>query len=242
MINGKIPAVGVEITSVPVMEHRHCPEAITKVRFDAEKWRDLNRLMVRMGNKEYAAYLLGDTMDGVPRVTDYYIPEQEVSYTSADIIEDDLPDEVRLNIIGWIHSHHHMAAFHSGRDEDSMNYPLNVVISLTGHKATYRHATSCGNVIRSEVELVIVEEERVIPGVEKIKDKVFIYQKGFQGDNFNEFGGYNNWYEDTETPRETKCLAKVEKFEAKTRAERQKFAESSMINRKRVVLNKAGME
>jgi hypothetical protein len=186
--------VGDEITSKPVAECDSCPEIILKVRFLNEKWRDLHTLMTRMGNMEYAAYLLGKIgEDGIPCVMDYYIPDQLVSTVEADITEVVIPEDIRDSRIGWIHSHHSMGAFHSGRDEDSMNYPLNVVISTTGYVATYRHATTCGRILRSKVEIVLVEPDRPIHGEEKIKEKRFeVVTK------FPQFGGMdpaNGWNE-----------------------------------------------
>jgi hypothetical protein len=169
--------VGDEITSTPTTECEECPEKIVKVRFLTEKWRDLHTLMSRMEGKEYAAYLLGYVQDdGVPYVVDYYIPEQEVNAVEADILEVVMPAELQELRIGWLHSHHAMGAFHSGRDEMSMNYPLNIVISTTGYIATYRHNATCGRIMRSKVEIVLVDIDRPIPGEEKIKQKTFVYQ------------------------------------------------------------------
>lgn len=169
--------VGDEITSTPTTECESCPEIVQKVKFLNVKWQDLHTLMKRMGGKEYAAYLLGHIQeDGIPYVSDYYIPDQEVTSVEADITEVVLPEEVQATKIGWIHSHHSMGAFHSGRDEMSMNYPLNVVISTTGYVATYRHPATCGRIVRSKVEITLVEPDRPIPGEEKIKQKTFQYQ------------------------------------------------------------------
>jgi hypothetical protein len=177
-IESKSLEVGTEITSKPIAECDACPEIVQKVRFQTDKWRDLQTLMVKIGVKEYAAYLLGEIQaDGVPYVHDYYIPEQEVTAVEADILEVVLPADIRDMRIGWLHSHHGMGAFHSGRDEDSMNYPLNVVISHTGYVATYRHITSCGRIMRSKVEIILVEPDRPIPGEEKIRVKTYQAQK-----------------------------------------------------------------
>jgi hypothetical protein len=168
--------VGDEITSTPITECESCPEIVLKIRFLNEKWQDLHTLMKRMGGKEYAAYLLGEIQeDGIPYVYDYYIPEQEVTSVEADISEVVIPQDLQDQRIGWLHSHHSMGAFHSGRDEMSMNYPLNIVISTTGHVATYRHPATCGRIIRSKVEIVLMEPDRSIPGEEKIKQKQFQY-------------------------------------------------------------------
>jgi proteasome lid subunit RPN8/RPN11 len=168
--------VGDEITSTPVTECETCPEIVLKIRFLQSKWQDLQTLMKRMNEKEYAAYLLGYIQeDGIPYVTDYYIPEQEVSACEADISEVVIPEELQDLRLGWLHSHHGMGAFHSGRDEMSMNYPLNVVISTTGYVATYRHPATCGRFIRSKAEIVLVEPDRPVPGEEKIKQRAFQY-------------------------------------------------------------------
>lgn len=173
-INDSKPVeIGAELSGAVPQECKACPETIAKMRFDARKWRELHHLMLKLKGTEYVAYLLGSNdADGIPHVHDYYIPTQEVSAATADVTEDVLPDAVKASLIGWLHSHHTMGAFHSGRDEQSMNYPINIVISTKGYIATYRAATTCGRIIRStDIPIEFSEEEvcDIIPGEEKIK-------------------------------------------------------------------------
>lgn len=169
-------AVGTEINE-RLDECLTCPELMTKIRFAERKWQDLQGLMKRFGNKEFYTYLLGYfDEDGVPVVDDYYIPSQEVSASTADVTEHILPEEVTRRLIGWLHSHHDMGAFDSGRDLDSANYPVAIVISNKGHKGYIRKRATCGRLMKSEAEIEIIREPvTLLPGEEKILNKTYTW-------------------------------------------------------------------
>ena len=150
-----------------------CPDMPwSRVDFDKQKWEELQFLMTDI-KTEFACYLLG-TLEGTrPMIDDYYIPEQEASYAFVEITEDFPPEEIRSRIIGHLHSHHTMGAFHSGTDEDNMNWPINIVISTKGYVCTTRRRTACGRFIRNKAEVWTINSTpmREIPGRENIKRK-----------------------------------------------------------------------
>lgn len=149
------------------VDHHDCPHKKTSISFDAQKWRELQYLMYDMGHLEYAAYLLG-TLEPL-EVQDYYIPEQEVSGAAVEIGSAEIPADVANRIIGHLHSHHHMGAFHSGTDEHNMNYPVNIVISYDKAVANVRMKMPCGAFMRSEAEVVLTGENITVLGRERIK-------------------------------------------------------------------------
>ena len=149
------------------VDHTDCSHKKTSIAFDAQKWRELQHLMHEMGHLEFAAYLLG-TLEPL-QVQDHYIPEQEVSGAAVEIGSAEIPPEIASRIVGHLHSHHHMGAFHSGTDEHNMNYPVNIVISHEATVANVRMKMPCGSFLRSTAEVVLTGDNIVVPGRDRIK-------------------------------------------------------------------------
>lgn len=102
----------------------------------------------QMGDKEWAGIFT--VRDGV--ITDFKIPKQEVSSTSAEFKEE-------LGGNGIVHSHHGMGAFHSGQDDRHCRnlYDYSIVMSNSkGYVASKRIELPCGAFGYLDVRLVIM--------------------------------------------------------------------------------------
>ena len=85
---------------------------------------------------EWLAILLGTaSKDGFEvKVKQIFVPRvQERTHGSCDVDDKDIPDKIRPEIVGVVHSHHSMGAFFSGTDKalDGVNsrFPCSIVIS-----------------------------------------------------------------------------------------------------------------
>jgi hypothetical protein len=85
-------------------------------------------LMKKFPHTEWIMLLLGEYDDKkfTYRITDYYIPEQTVTGTSATITQNKYPFDPDL-IVGSLHSHHGMHIGASSVDE-RMSYPVLLII------------------------------------------------------------------------------------------------------------------
>ena len=160
----------------------NCPEIISTVSFDLQKWHELQHIKEIQKGKEFAVYLLGDfNAKGIPEINDYYIPEQEVSATLATITEEELPEEISHRIIGHLHSHHSMGFNPSGTDIHHLNYPVHIIISNSGESCTVRKKAECGRILKRSAEIQLTYNISGIQGLDKIKPMTFQYQ--YQGVN-----------------------------------------------------------
>jgi len=164
-----------EELSGEVTECETCPEIVHTVHFDLQKWYELQHIMRLQNGKEFAVWLLGHfNSEGIPEVLNYYIPEQEVSSTAANITEENVPEEVSKNIIGHLHSHHSMGCTPSGTDIQHLNYPVHIIISNKGNSCIVRKKTKCGHIIRSNSEIELRYNVQEIHGLDKIKNLSYV--------------------------------------------------------------------
>ena len=166
--------VGDELISRKPGDHHDCPHKTSKIVFDYNAWHEIQLIANAMGSTEFAVYLLGRIDNTTPTVTGYYLPEQTVSAARVNITEDFLPEDIAPQVIGHLHSHHSMGAFHSGQDEESMNYQVNIVISSSGYVANTRLMTPCGCWMRNDkVPIEFVSPNAAMPDISKIHKEVF---------------------------------------------------------------------
>lgn len=81
--------------------------------------------MCQLVEKEWQMMLCGEVKDDKVEVTDYWVPKQEVSYSSVknlDLIDADVIREKK--IVATIHSHANMNVFFSSTDHDCTNMSL----------------------------------------------------------------------------------------------------------------------
>jgi len=106
-----------------------------------------------MGGDEWLAYLIGEKRDDAYYIEDIVVPQQEVASASVDVTDDTTPERV----IGTIHSHHSMGAFHSGTDHEYVvaNHEVCIVSSTTGWKTTVKAQLPCGMNTEREATLTI---------------------------------------------------------------------------------------
>jgi hypothetical protein len=149
-----------------------CPEKISVIGFDLIKWAEIQGIATLMKRTEFMVFLLGSfNDDGTPEIQGYYIPEQIVDGTNSDLIYENLPEDVRLRIIGHLHSHHGMGAFHSPKDHYYMNWPINIVISGDKYVCTVRRLTSCQKWISSDAKIIFRVRAEQFPGLDRIKTR-----------------------------------------------------------------------
>lgn len=159
-----------------------CPELVNVVAFDLQKWYELQHIKDLQKGKEFAVWLLGNfNSDGIPEILDYYIPEQEVSATAANITEKDAAPEITKNIIGHLHSHHSMGCTPSGTDIQHLNYPVHIIISDKGNSCIVRKKTKCGRIVKSNAEIELRYNVDGIQGLDKIKNLNFVHQYVWNG-------------------------------------------------------------
>lgn len=175
--------VGDELVSKRAVDNHDCPHKAGKILFDYGTWHEIQLIANAMGSTEFAVYLLGRIDNTTPMVTGYYLPEQTVNSARVDITEDFLPEDIAPRVIGHLHSHHGMGAFHSGQDEESMNYQVNIVISNSGYVANTRLMTPCGCWMRQDkVPIEFVFPDAVTPDISKIHKEVLTLSKWEFGD------------------------------------------------------------
>ena len=133
-----------------ITTHKDCPHKNVTLDIEHKVWVDIQQIKKQMGNTEFTVLLMGDISGAQYTVTGYYIPEQEVTSTLVDVTEK-VPDEIGLEVIGHLHSHHSMGAFQSGTDVAHINYPIHIVIADKGFKAWARHKTPCGCLMEMEI-------------------------------------------------------------------------------------------
>lgn len=120
-----------------------CQEPIVSIDFLTQtKIREMSKAM---GNIEWLGYLVGtfDREASIYSVTDIRVPKQDVTATTVEVTES-LP----LNdIIGSVHSHHNMGAFHSSTDHDFVgaNHDVCLVYSTNGWSGKVRQRVPCGH-------------------------------------------------------------------------------------------------
>jgi len=132
-----------------------CDDIEPIVSVDCEVWEKIKAMSAEMKNKEWLGYLIGtiDRDDDYYKVTDIYVPEQEVSYSTVNVIEDTMLE----GIIGTVHSHHSMGAFHSKTDEDFVgsNHDICIVYSNKGAATKIRQHLPCGHCALVDADLMI---------------------------------------------------------------------------------------
>lgn len=176
--------VGDELISRKSEDHHDCPHKVGKILFNYSAWHEIQLIANAMGSTEFAVYLLGRIDNTMPVITGYYLPEQTVNAARVNITEDFLPEDIAPHVIGHLHSHHGMGAFHSGQDEESMNYKVNIVISSSGYVANTRLMTPCGCWMRQDkVPIEFVSSDAVMPDISKIHKEVLaplVLERGYE--------------------------------------------------------------
>ncbi len=101
-------------------------------------------LMRRFERLEWLAYFIGEVKNNKFYAYDIYIPKQTVTSGNVYNVDSQIPQGI--NVIGVIHSHHHMGTFFSGTDHEyiNQNHNLSIVISKDKMMGQARWSTPCG--------------------------------------------------------------------------------------------------
>jgi len=114
----------------------------------------VNALMEKFPNIEWFSYLIGQKTETEFIIEDLLIPQQTVTGTSVtDVI---CPDFNQHNIIGAMHSHHHMGTTFSGTDHKwvNQNHDISLVVSTNSIAGQARWKTPCGGMLIVPVKVV----------------------------------------------------------------------------------------
>jgi len=148
-------------------------------------WSVWSYISTKMGNKEWGGiYRVEDN-----RVTDFKIPEQEVTGVETKFKEE-------LGGDGIVHSHHTMGAFHSGEDDDHCRnlYDYSIVLSrkdgVDEYVSTKRVKLPCGGTGYMDVEIKIVDAPEI--DMDMIKEKSYV--SSYEKDDYYGVGG--DYYKD----------------------------------------------
>src|SRR5687767_10262531 len=131
---------------------------------------------------EWAVFLNGTrSADGfVVNVDRLTVPSQIRGGADVDIPEQTIADDV----VGVMHSHHHMGAFFSGTDERSLNprFPSSVVVAIANnnlgfaYKAEGKVVLPCGSIGRVEFRVGVRDVgKRFMPEVVHDSDPIKVY-------------------------------------------------------------------
>lgn len=118
--------------------------------FSIQLSQEVHAKVIALSNKlehlEWAGYLLGSQKDNLFKINQIIVPKQTVTAATFTITHPlGGPD-----VLGTLHSHHTMGAFHSGTDIKSCgsNYPIVVVFSLpSSYVGKVKHTLPCGGFI-----------------------------------------------------------------------------------------------
>ncbi len=149
----------------------------TAVIFDYTLSRKVYAMMDEMKGKEWFAYLLGKKVKETYNIKDMVIPEQEVTSASVEVTG----TVEQAGVVGTIHSHHSMGAFHSSTDTEfaGANHQICVVVSDKGWAAKTQRDLPCGKKFLADADVYIndplVREMKkfVEANREKIKEKTY---------------------------------------------------------------------
>jgi proteasome lid subunit RPN8/RPN11 len=112
------------------------------VKVDLKIWQKMFAYGRASKPNECIGYLIGTKEKDCIKITDVFLPNQEVSAGTCDAkVDKVLTDFMALNgehMIGWWHSHNTMGCFHSGTDthtlsgfgDNGVTFALSIVISL----------------------------------------------------------------------------------------------------------------
>lgn len=139
---------------------------------------DVVRTLCAKIKTEWQVLMIGELIEGTVVVSDYYIPEQEVTagtVNNKECIDEAFCDE--HHVIGTIHSHSNMNTFFSSTDDDMTNtvpfLRAHVVVNnALDMKAVYRKKLPCGKeFLQDATVLTSTLNEEDIPGFDKIKKR-----------------------------------------------------------------------
>jgi len=142
-------------------------------------------LMKKFSGKEWGGVC---DVDKKGILGNFRIPEQEITTTSVEFKED-------IKCDCYIHSHHKMGAFHSGQDDKEFRNltNLSIVISDNDICGSYRTKLPCGGFGYYTAKINIMEMPDKIMGIEKIKEKTYVYT-----DYGQQYGFQQEWQKSTE--------------------------------------------
>lgn len=182
---------------VDLQEIKQCPHTPkVKVEFGENILGKLFSLIISHSKTEWLGYLIGTEEESEGsiniKISDVYIPEQEVTASSVRVLE-----KVNCNgIVGVIHSHCNMGVFHSGTDDEYLigNHNLSIV---TNNKlefiGKYRYFPKC-NSVRNRYFIVNVDitssESKNYSSKIKIKENqnAYPYLKQYTFDSNTDIG------------------------------------------------------
>jgi len=183
------------IIDTSIIAHKCCPFVENpEVIIPKDIWEDILWIKREMDNKEFAIYLVGNSI--LPRyyIFGYIIPTQRVSSTSVEIEDFDIEEKYKNKIIGHMHSHGNMNAFHSGTDIEHFNYPIHIVIGENNETVcTIREYVWCGHLLKSEGKIIIEDIEKNID-ISMIKEKtIFIRSENNFNNDYYDFMKYKSF-------------------------------------------------
>ena len=103
-------------------------------------------LSKRLEHTEWAGFLLGERKDATFHINHIIVPDQVVSRAHFTVTK----PITGGNVLGTLHSHHTMGAFHSGEDLESCgsNYQIVVTFGLpSAYAGKVRHTLPCGSIM-----------------------------------------------------------------------------------------------
>lgn len=138
--------------------HEKCILENGKVFMDSVVYEKIRILLFNI-NTEWLGYLMGEVNSNVAKVTDIFIPQQEVSHSSVKVKEDNFPE----GIIGTVHSHHSMGSFVSGTDRDFLvgNHPLTIIVSYDKMMSKMRVLAPCGAYMLLDAEVEVRDSDNL---------------------------------------------------------------------------------
>jgi len=175
-------------------------------------WSEWLHIMRKMKKLEWGAVFWVE--DG--KITHYAIPEQEVTSSMCEFLEE-------LGGDGMIHSHHDMGAFHSGQDDKQERnlYKYSIVLSNTGSVSTTKFDLPCGGFGYRNVSLILHDDTGI--DLSPITEKSYIVvskkdeRRGFY--DGSDDGYYERFKNNHMSKKEQKRLKRLEKEKEKEGAE-----------------------
>jgi hypothetical protein len=126
--------------------------------------------LARAIDTEWLAYLRGEVVDGVYKVTDMTFPEQSATSVHVSARDGVLVPE---GTIAAVHSHVGMDVFFSEEDKAHFNHPIELVVNRKGDLLANGISTlACGQIHRGPARIVFLGQEDIKPYVEALKAKL----------------------------------------------------------------------
>jgi len=153
----------------------------------------------KMGAIEWLAYLVGELSEDQKDfyITDLLVPKQTVSSTSVEVDE-----PLSAGILGTVHSHHNMGAFHSNTDDTYIgeNHIITLVYGNAAEKpyvAKIRLTTPCGGYFLVDTKVFVEKPEP--EGLQEFIDSSLlmieerVYVQPYAGGYYNHSNAYGRW-------------------------------------------------